>query len=83
MHAWGTLASALVPTSTDNVHTRMVCTQCDSFCSETFAKAQVPESTHRSGDVVRTTHVAVLHQSVHELRQVSDSRCRICQLIYF
>ena len=66
----------------DHFHAQMFCDHCLSFWSAALAKACIPETIERPGDVVWATHETILHAKIRELRQASHSRCRICRIIY-
>ncbi|KAF1850201.1 HET-domain-containing protein [Cucurbitaria berberidis CBS 394.84] len=61
----------------------MFCNQCQAFWHETFSKAKIPQAIHSCEDVHWEYHETTLHNSIRDLKQASDLRCRLCRIIYF
>ncbi|KAJ8118954.1 hypothetical protein OPT61_g166 [Boeremia exigua] len=61
----------------------MFCERCQSFWVGALAKAQIPEKTSRAEDIIWAQYETILHTSIRDLKSASDSRCRICRIIYF
>jgi hypothetical protein len=59
----------------------MFCGRCQIFWSEALAKATIPKKIERPEDIFWTTYATVLHNSIGELEQASNLRCRTCRLI--
>lgn len=60
----------------------MFCDRCQLFWDEVFRKAHIPEKLEGLQQIIWTPHRILLHNSLDELKESSDLRCRICRLVY-
>lgn len=60
----------------------MFCDRCQLFWKEVFRKSHIPENIEGPQQITWTPHQILLHNSLDELKESSNLRCRICRLIY-
>ncbi|PSN72576.1 HET-domain-containing protein, partial [Corynespora cassiicola Philippines] len=61
----------------------MFCIKCQAFWQEAISKAQFSAHPSSAEDVRWSRHETILHRSMRELKDASESHCRVCRAILF